>query len=306
VDDTITERKSAARRAFAHYLRTGHIVSGLADEPLETKFNPYHDPENGQFTFAPGHANALGNVVTSYGRGSGAARRQESYRPGTRSSGDPQQPSRIGSLSEKYETGGRGPGTVSSGKNDSGGVSYGSYQLSSKKGTASAFLKAPEAQQWAKDFQGLTPGTQAFSDRWIEVAVRDQDDFQAAQHMYIQRTHYDPVVDRVKAVSGFDLDTASDAVRNATWSTAVQHGGAAKILAQAIAATDRSSSRNSPGYQSALVDNIYSRRVSYVARLRDEALRAGRLAEANNLSGIITNRYVQERNDAQAMLKRER
>jgi hypothetical protein len=58
------EHKSAARRAFAHYLRTGCIGSGPV-EPLETKFNPYHDPENGQFTFAPGGPQSLSNVMIS-------------------------------------------------------------------------------------------------------------------------------------------------------------------------------------------------------------------------------------------------
>lgn len=38
---------------FEIYLRTGRRVA--ADPaPLEYKFNPYHDPQNGQFTFAPG------------------------------------------------------------------------------------------------------------------------------------------------------------------------------------------------------------------------------------------------------------
>ena len=35
---------------------------------VETKFNPYHDPRNGQFTFAPGGPKALGNVTTSWGK----------------------------------------------------------------------------------------------------------------------------------------------------------------------------------------------------------------------------------------------
>jgi LysM repeat protein len=37
----------------------------------------------------------------------------------------------LGTLSAKYETGGRGPGTVSTGAGDRGGVSYGSYQMAS-------------------------------------------------------------------------------------------------------------------------------------------------------------------------------
>ncbi|PTS81087.1 peptidoglycan-binding protein LysM [Sphingomonas sp. HMWF008] len=37
--------------AFSIYLRTGQRV---ANPPIELKFNPYHDPRNGRFTFAPG------------------------------------------------------------------------------------------------------------------------------------------------------------------------------------------------------------------------------------------------------------
>lgn len=49
--------KSPEVRAFAHYLRTGRRLSagmlGTAS-PIETKFNPYHDPKDGRFTFGPG------------------------------------------------------------------------------------------------------------------------------------------------------------------------------------------------------------------------------------------------------------
>ncbi len=40
---------------FALWLRTGHWLPAQLDDPaLEVKFNPYHDPTNGEFTFAPG------------------------------------------------------------------------------------------------------------------------------------------------------------------------------------------------------------------------------------------------------------
>ncbi|MGE3693291.1 MAG: hypothetical protein AB7F98_18090, partial [Novosphingobium sp.] len=46
-----------------HYLRTGINLTGVAARRfLEHKFNPYHDSENGQFTFAPGGAGS-GNRV---------------------------------------------------------------------------------------------------------------------------------------------------------------------------------------------------------------------------------------------------
>lgn len=47
---------------------------------------------------------------------------------------DPSGDWELGKTSEHYESGGRGPGVVSSGKGDHGGVSYGKYQFSSKMG----------------------------------------------------------------------------------------------------------------------------------------------------------------------------
>lgn len=52
-----TPNTSPARQAFLHYLRTGRRLpeNDLPDEvAIECKFNPYHNPDNGQFTFAPG------------------------------------------------------------------------------------------------------------------------------------------------------------------------------------------------------------------------------------------------------------
>jgi len=61
--------QSPNRRAFSHYLRTGqrlpeeYFETGKA---LEAKFNPYHDPRNGQFTFAPGGPKSLSRVIVSH------------------------------------------------------------------------------------------------------------------------------------------------------------------------------------------------------------------------------------------------
>ncbi len=40
------------RRAFSHWLRTGRVPPAIGPDGLELKFNPWHDPANGQFTFA--------------------------------------------------------------------------------------------------------------------------------------------------------------------------------------------------------------------------------------------------------------
>lgn len=52
---------------FSYYLRTGRrleepeMKAASADPLVETKFNPYHDPRNGRFTF--GHLDLPGSRV---------------------------------------------------------------------------------------------------------------------------------------------------------------------------------------------------------------------------------------------------
>src|SRR5213080_3043905 len=89
---------------------------------------------------------------------------------------------KLGALSEKYESGGRGPETVSTGKGDLGGVSYGTYQLSSKFGRADAFVK----KYYPDQFQGLKAGTPEFTAKWKDVAKQDAKTFHAHEHEYIK------------------------------------------------------------------------------------------------------------------------
>ncbi|WP_369942610.1 XVIPCD domain-containing protein [Xanthomonas medicagonis] len=135
----------------------------------------------------------------------------------------------LGQTSKHYETGGRGASTVSSGIDDPGGVSYGSYQMTSQVktkegtiivgGTVAAFVKD---SKYSDDFAGLKPGSPEFSAKWKELA-RTDDTFAQEQHDYIKRTHYDKLVDRLKD-KGMDLSDRGPAVQDALWSTAVQYG----------------------------------------------------------------------------------
>jgi hypothetical protein len=63
MDMTAGER----RHAFAIWIRTGRLPT-VGDDGVERKFNPYHDPRNGRFTFAPGGPRALSRVVISQRR----------------------------------------------------------------------------------------------------------------------------------------------------------------------------------------------------------------------------------------------
>lgn len=87
-----TPTKTLEDRAFLHYLRTGQRLSAAnfakQDAP-ELKFNPYHDPHNGQFTFGPGggasqRGQSQGTRAANLGSGALHDKRSASpARPGT-------------------------------------------------------------------------------------------------------------------------------------------------------------------------------------------------------------------------------
>ena len=212
----------------------------------------------------------------------------------------PAAPHALGSLSKKYESGTRGPETVSSGVGDPGGVSYGLYQLSSKAGTCASFVRV-EGKIWAADFGTKKPGTPEFSAAWKAIAARDAAKFGAAQHSFIERTHYRPVVKTVDDAKGVNLDARHDAVRDATWSCSVQHNGAATILISAIDTVDRDTARDAPDYDRKLVNAIYDVRTAYVLKVsQNPKLPANQRAQ---LVSITQNRYPKERADALAMIQ---
>lgn len=188
---------------------------------------------------------------------------------------------------------------------DAGGVFYGTYQFATQTGDAAAVVASPEFRPWAREFHDLSPGTEAFGNKWRVVATRDPKAFGEAQHAYVSRTHYEPVIRGVDGNTGYNLDNASDAVRNATWSVSVQHGAATRILTDAVRQTDKALPRNDPGYKAALIGNIYDRRTAHVTAVRDKAISNGKAKYAINLNIIIQKRYRRERVDALRMLSEE-
>lgn len=207
----------------------------------------------------------------------------------------------IGGLSERYETGNRGPGTVSSGTGDPGGVSYGTYQLAGNRNRPQEFLAA-EGRQWAAEFGGAAPGSASFTATWKEIAAREPERFEAAQHDYIQRTHYQVQLDHVQAATGVDLSTRSAAIRDVVWSTSVQHGPETGATIKAMARVEAQGLTPADGqaYDRALINAVYDERGK-----RDAS---GALAYFTSASASVqvsvANRFTSERADALAMLGR--
>lgn len=111
------ERKSAERRAFELFLRTGRRLARPAASEL--KFNPYHDPRNGQFTFAPGGPRSIADPIFSDRRGlwktkpaPAVSRAEQSFSETRVSSGDGPLPHALDEFPQprfQLAGGGRGP-----------------------------------------------------------------------------------------------------------------------------------------------------------------------------------------------------
>ena len=125
----------------------------------------------------------------------------------------------LGQTSAQFESGGRGAGTISRGRGDHGGASYGTYQLSSKTGTLDRFLKE---SGYASQFEGMKVDTIGFNRKWKELAENDPN-FGKAQHDFIKQTHFDPAMAALKN-AGIDLYGRGAAVQDMVWSTANQFG----------------------------------------------------------------------------------
>jgi murein DD-endopeptidase MepM/ murein hydrolase activator NlpD len=204
----------------------------------------------------------------------------------------------LGALSAKYETGGRGPGVVSTGAGDPGGVSYGSYQMASKMGVVQQFV-GQAGFQWAKDFQGLTAGTAPFTACWKRIAADQTDDFQKAQHAFIKKTHYDLLAAKILADDKLDVNTRSAALRDVVWSTAVQHGPASSIVHRACATLNCPTS--DPTYDKQLICAIYAER----GRKKPDGNLAYFSRSSPSVQAGVARRFQNEQQDALAMLAKE-
>jgi hypothetical protein len=204
--------------------------------------------------------------------------------------------SSLGKLSEKYESGGRGPGTVSTGRGDPGGVSYGTYQLASKLGRADEFVK----RYYPDEFKGLKGGTDVFTRKWKELGDKDPAGLRKNEHAFIRETHYEPQVAKLAKELGLDVTKRSAALRDVVWSTAVQHGPNTDVIVVAARSLLKNGTKIEAVSDEALIRAIYAERGRKTAD--------GKLARFKGVSDDwipgLTKRFENELADALAMLNR--
>jgi hypothetical protein len=209
-------------------------------------------------------------------------------------------PIKLSALSEKYEAApGRGPASISHNRGDDGGPSYGTFQMT--RGSVRDFL-ANEGSAYGQGFQNLEFASPAFDRKWTEAVGRNPERFKEDELAFILRTHYDPIVSKTLDDTGLDLDSRSDAVRSAVWSTAVQFGGGSGVLANAVKRADKLLPRDAEEYDDALLTEIYRGRASsFQRRLNDPK----RNAAQHRIDRNVIARYRREGLDAHRMLEPE-
>jgi len=158
---------------------------------------------------------------------------------------------KLGQTSEKYETGGKGVTTISTGfldsqhtKKDPGGKSYGPWQLASvyttREGiekttgtTLEAYIKQSSYREKFRPYQLASDG---FDYQWKQICNTEGQAFKEEQYQYIMDSHYNP---EMSSLSSLGLDTRGPGVQDCIWSMAVQHrANTRKWVKQALAGMD--------------------------------------------------------------------
>jgi hypothetical protein len=197
----------------------------------------------------------------------------------------------LGILSRKFEA--RGPGDVSTGVGDKGGVSYGSYQMTTNGGIVADFVTASDFTWRDRFIDKMPPGESAFTAEWKKLAQEEPDAFFAAQHAYIKKTHFDKLVEKIR----LDVTIRSRALQEVVWSTAVHHGPNSPILHTAIEVVGGSATiEDDPLLDRSLIAAVYDERGR-----RDANGLVHFRSSSSEVQQSVAERFVQEKADALAM-----
>lgn len=138
---------------------------------------------------------------------------------------------RLGDLSAKYESSGN-PGSVGINEGDSGGWSYGIYQLASNTGATTSFVEwmclneDPQVRAWGNVLasSGDPRSDEMFVDAWRNIASGNEQLFGDVQDAYASMAYYQPGAEYLMEEYGFDISNRSLALKQVLFSNCVQHG----------------------------------------------------------------------------------
>jgi len=212
----------------------------------------------------------------------------------------------LGSIAARFESGDKGAAAI--GYDRTGGTSYGKFQISSRAGTMKRFLnflsesEPALAQRLRASGPANTGSTQGrMPAEWQKIAAESPERFERLQTEFIKKDHYQPARDKIMEQTGVDIEATKPALREALFSTAVQHGatGAARIFGEAIdkflgktgttaaagQVAGQITGQAGRGFEQALVSEVYNRRQNQFGG-STEAVRAsvrGRLKQEKDM-----------------------
>lgn len=203
---------------------------------------------------------------------------------------------------------------MSGGVGDAGGVSYGSYQMTSKTtikgndgktktiigGRVKEFIDSSEFK-WGAEFKDLTPGSAKFSEKWKSVVDREGVAFKKAEHDFIKRTHYDVTINNTIDVHKIDLRKNSKTLNDVIWSTSVHNGPKNPIINKAISKMGISY-KNSKDYDEKLIEEIYKER----GKIRADGNLAYFSKNSKKVQAGVAGRFISEKSKALKELKNEK
>lgn len=192
-----------------------------------------------------------------------------------------------GDIAGKYESGGRGVKTVSTGKGDAGGVSYGKHQLASKNGSMAKYLASQFGAPYRAAFGNLEPGTKAFTEVYNKIAAEKPLEFATNQFLYIASTHYEPQAAKLKA-SYIDIYDRHVAVRECVLSVSIQYGPNTSLIIKALGP-------NFKGTDKEFIEKVQNYRGSSVAIYFKSS--------SKNVQDNVAQRSKDELKDLLALLK---
>ena len=193
----------------------------------------------------------------------------------------------LGVLSAQFESGSDGIAAI--GYDGTGGTSYGKYQIASKVGTMTDFLKfldnqAPDLASRLRNAGPANTGSRrgAMPDPWKASAKEEPERFEALQEAFATESHYTPALNAIVKKTGLEEETLSPAMREVIWSTAIQHGpaGASRIFVRADA---MSGDPTDPNYERNMISNVYK-------------IRAGQFGSSTEaVRAAVQNRFKKEK-----------
>jgi hypothetical protein len=128
----------------------------------------------------------------------------------------------IGKYVKKYESGNAGSKSISGGKGDHGGASFGSFQFPSNE---PAHLKKFWKKYYADKFPGVEIGNNpAFRDAWLKAVDMNPEQFYKNEYSIEYDNYQSALRGQLKEFPQFDPDKFSRAVQESYWSSAVQYG----------------------------------------------------------------------------------